>query len=127
MGIRIKHSGDFKKISKQLNKLSKFDAKALLNKYGDIGCGYLSDETPFDTGLTSELWDFEVIKYKQGQEVINWFNDNEINGFNVALGLEYGYGTRQGGYVPGTDYINPALKAVCDEFIDELWEEVTDK
>lgn len=127
MGIRIKHSGDFKKISKQLDKLSKFDAKALLNKYGDIGCDYLSDETPFDTGLTSELWDFEVIKYKQGQEVINWFNDNEVNGFNVALGLEYGYGTRQGGFVPGVDYINPALKAVCEEFIDELWEEVTDK
>lgn len=38
--------------------------------------------------------------------------------------LQYGHGTRGGGYVAGRDYINPAIKPIFDELADEAWEEI---
>ena len=43
----------------------------------------------------------------------------------IAVILQYGHGTRNGGYVQGVDYINPAMKPVFDAIRDELWKEVT--
>jgi hypothetical protein len=54
-----------------------------------------------------------------------WNNTNVVNGFNVAIGLQYGHGTGTGGWVEGYDYINPALRPIFDEIADGVWEEVT--
>lgn len=46
---------------------------------------------------------------------IEWYNTNIVNGFPVAIGLQYGHGTGTGGYIVGQDYINPAIKPIFDD------------
>ena len=43
----------------------------------------------------------------------------------IAIILQYGHGTGNGGYVQGIDYINPALKPIFDELAEKVWKEVT--
>ncbi|MGM9583753.1 MAG: HK97 gp10 family phage protein, partial [Phascolarctobacterium sp.] len=43
---------------------------------------------------------------------------------NIAIILQYGHGTRTGGYVTGIDYINPAIKPVFEEMANAAWKEV---
>ena len=52
-------------------------------------------------------------------------NSNVVNHVNIAIILQYGHGTRNGGYVQGVDYINPALKPVFDRLAKDAWKEVT--
>ena len=39
--------------------------------------------------------------------------------------LEYGHGTRNGGYIEGIDFVNPALRPIFDKMAGDAWEEVT--
>lgn len=39
--------------------------------------------------------------------------------------IQYGHGTKNGGYVSGVDFINPAIKSVMDKMADSIWREVT--
>jgi hypothetical protein len=71
----------------------------------------------------SPSWNYEVVVSGGGYEIW-WTNTNVIDGFNVAIGLRYGHGTRNGGYVAGQNYITPALKPVFDKIADAVWEEV---
>ena len=42
----------------------------------------------------------------------------------IAILLQYGHGTRNGGWVEGTDYINPAMRPIFDAIAKEAFEEV---
>jgi hypothetical protein len=39
--------------------------------------------------------------------------------------IQFGHGTRQGGYVQGIDYINPAMRPIFDQIAADMWKEVT--
>jgi hypothetical protein len=39
--------------------------------------------------------------------------------------LQYGHGTRNGGYVQGLDYINPVMQPIFDQIAADMWREVT--
>lgn len=121
--IDIKTTGDFSNITRFLDKMSKRDAKAVLNKYGNRGVELLESATPIKTGKTASSWRYEI-KYSRGKYEIQWMNDNVNNGVNIAIILQYGHGTRNGGYVAGIDYINPVIRQVFEEMADELWREV---
>ena len=56
---------------------------------------------------------------------LSWTNSNVNKGENIAVLLQFGHGTRNGGYVKGFDYINPALRPVFEEIADSAWKEVT--
>lgn len=123
-GIKVKHVGNFNKTERFLNAMK---GQMYLNKlgdYGDIGVKALSDATPIDSGLTSKSWTFEIER-KKSSTTINWVNTNNVDGFNVAMALQYGHGTGGGGYVAGRDYINPAIKPVADKISEGVWKEVT--
>lgn len=121
--ILIKQQGDFSKTIKFLTKMKNQDAKHLLNKYGKRGVELLSRSTPVDTGLTASSWRYEIVTNKDSYS-IEFLNDNVQNGTNIAIILQYGHGTRNGGYVRGRDYINPAIQQAFDEMSNALWEEV---
>ena len=55
---------------------------------------------------------------------VTWSNSNIVDGVPIAVILQYGHGTRNGGYVQGTDYINPAMKPIFDKIAQRAWEEV---
>lgn len=123
--IKIKTKGDFKNTELLLKKYA--DNKRvipILEKYGAKGVDLLSDATPFDSGLTAVSWDYEVESDGNGKYTIQFTNSNISDGVNIAIILQYGHGTRNGGYVVGQDYINPVLKSVFEEMRDELIKEV---
>lgn len=94
--------------------------KEILNTYGQKGVEALQNSTPTDSGETSKSWYYEVTKYG-----ISWHNSNLIStGVPLAILLQYGHGTRNGGYVQGIDYINPALRPIFNEIAESCWKEV---
>ena len=123
MGSVFKHSGDFKQIEAWFLRAKKLQVKTILEKYGQLGVQALAKATPLDTGLTADSWHYKVSLSNDGY-VINWTNDNVVDGVPIAIILQYGHGTRNGGYVPGRDYINPTLKPILDDLSNKLWEEV---
>ena len=122
--ISIKSQGNFEKTIKYLKKLSKRDVIGILDKYGQRGVELLSSATPVNTGKTSQMWSYEI-NAKRGQYEINWINNNVVNGVNIAIIIQYGHGTRNGGYVRGIDYINPVIKQVFNDMAEELRREVS--
>ena len=94
-----------------------------LEEYGQLGVGALSAATPRKTGLTADSWKYHI-EVDSTKTKIVWTNSNTVDGCNVAILLQYGHGTRNGGYVEGIDFINPAMKPVFQGFADNLWREV---
>lgn len=121
--INFKSKGDFSNVKRYIEKVN----KALENtKIDDIcadGIIALREATPIDTGKTASSWYYMKIKTKKGAK-IEFRNSNIQNGVNVAILLQYGHGTKNGGYVQGRDYINPALKPIFERILNRLREEV---
>lgn len=124
MKIGINYKGGFSKTERLLKKSIGRNYLNVLEKYALEGVKALSLNTPVDTGLTAISWEYEIIQNESGISII-WSNTNIQNGINIALILQYGHGTRNGGYVEGIDYINPALKPIFDKLAESAWKEVT--
>lgn len=122
--ITIKHHGNFKRTEGMFKRMTKFEIRSILNKYGKKGVDALAAATPKDTGRTADSWEYEVTKTGTGYS-ISWNNRNVNNGVNIALILQLGHGTGTGGYVQGVDYINPALASIFEQMADEAWQEVS--
>lgn len=125
ISVRLKGS-NFKNTEKLLKKSFGRDYMRVLEKYGERGVIALSNATPKDTGLTASSWSYEIIQ-NAGSISIVWNNSNVQNYVNIALILQYGHGTRNGGYVQGRDYINPAMRPIFDEMAEQAWKEVVEK
>lgn len=124
MGIEITQKGSFRNIEAYLEGLQKADQFAILNKYGAIGVAALARATPRDDGDTANGWYYKIINRK-GYHSIRWYNHHEENGANIAVLIQYGHATKNGGYVEGIDYINPAIKPIFEQIANEVWKEVT--
>ena len=127
MKINFEHSGNFNHLEKFLTKTLHLSPliKPILEKYGKRGVEALKEATPKDTGKTADSWTYEIIKDNENKYQIVWSNTNVVDGWaNVAILLQYGHATRNGGFVKGTDYINPAIEKVFQGMADEAWEEV---
>lgn len=122
-GFIVKEKGDLSKTTKFLRRMLGWDYKKDLEKYGRQGVEALRAATPIDTGMTAVSWEFDVIQNEKGW-TINWYNTNVNKHVNVALILQYGHATRNGGWVEGLDYINPALHPIFKELADAAWKEV---
>lgn len=96
-----------------------------IDKYAKKGVEALRDATPVDTGKTAMSWEYDIVLTKNECR-ITWYNTNVVDDWcNVALILQYGHATQNGGWVEGIDYINPALATVFDDIKDLVWREVT--
>lgn len=124
MGVHVKVSGDFSKTMQFLNRLQHKDYLNVLAKYGERGVEALKSATPIDSGKTADSWYYEI-EQDRNQTTISWCNDNVNEGVVIAAIIQYGHGTGNGAYVEGTDYINPAMKAIFDDLANECWKEVT--
>lgn len=122
--IRLTTRGDFKNTFKFLNKIKKRSYFDALSSYGEKGVNALAAATPVDTGKTASSWGYEIIE-EAGRVKIVWTNDNINNYVPIAIIIQYGHATRNGGWVEGIDYINPALRPIFEEIRDKVWREVT--
>lgn len=123
-GITFRHKGDFSKTEKFFNSLLKLDYLNMLERYGQAGVAALASVTPKDSGLTAASWNYEI-NHNGKETTIAFTNSNISNGVNIAIILQYGHGTKGGGYVAGRDYINPAIQPIFDKMANEAWREVT--
>lgn len=122
--ITITQKGNFENVSRYLDRLKTEDVFRILNKYGSLGMNALSNATPVESGLTAESWYFTTVQRK-GYYSIIWHNTHIEDGRPIAILLQYGHGTRTGGYVQGRDYIMPAIRPIFDQIAAEAWREVT--
>lgn len=122
IGFRLR--GDFSKTVNYLNRAKHAVLFGSLDKYGRQGVTALSSATPVDTGLTASSW-FYKIERSDSQITITYCNSNIQNGVPIAIILQYGHGTRNGGWVEGRDYINPAIQPIFDDIAKNAWREVT--
>ena len=124
--IIINHKGNFAKTDSFFKRALRKDYLKILEKYGKEGVEALSQATPIDSKQTSKSWTYQIYKTKTGV-TISWNNSNIVDGVPIAVILQYGHGTKNGGYVQGVDYINPALKPIFDKILNKAWGEVIAK
>lgn len=122
--IEVKASGNFSKTTKRLEQLKEIFRAGVFDKYGKMGVEALRKATPVDSGLTADSWRYKVETNATGT-TIRWFNDNEAEGVNIAILIQYGHATKGGGYVPPNDFVNPAMKPIFDKIAKDAWEEVS--
>ena len=124
MMIKIEQKGNFSKSTNFLKNLTKSKFTKDLDKFGRKGVEALKSVTPIDTGLTASSWYYEIIEEKNSTK-INFCNSNIQNGVPIAVILQYGHGTRNGGWVEGRDYIKPRRPPIFDAIANNAWKEVT--
>jgi hypothetical protein len=121
--IKITSGGNTNRTDAFLDRMIHGDLFPSLDGYAQKGVDALRAVTPAESGLTADSWIYEIER-SGDNTTIWWLNTNVVNGFNVAIGLQYGHGTGSGGWVQGYDYINPALKPIFDDIANEVWKEV---
>ena len=121
--ISFRHKGNFSKTEKYLRNMKAKKLFNALNKYGQEGVAVLMSATPIDTGNTAMSWRYEIVQ-ENGSIRLIFCNDNIQNGVPIAIILQYGHGTRNGGWVEGRDYINPAIQPIFDKIAESCWREV---
>ena len=122
--ISFRQKGDFSKVDKYFKKVKKAVNPTSLDKYAQKCVEALASATPVDTGLTARSWYYKITK-KEGQISLAFYNSNIQNGVPIAIIIQYGHGTRNGGWVQGRDYINPVIRPIFDQIANDIWKEVT--
>lgn len=122
--IVFRQKGNFSKTEKMLKEKS-IDIKKI-KKYADLGIEALMSNTPKDTGLTASSW-YYTIEKDNGIIKITYCNSNIQDGVPIAVILQYGHATNNGGWVEGKDYINPSIQPIFDEIANKMRKEVTKK
>ena len=122
--ISFRQKGDFSKITRYLQRVKDEVILEILNRHGREGVAALASATPVDTGLTANSWYYQIER-NNGKYSLGFYNSNIQNGVPIAVILQYGHGTRNGGWVQGRDYINPALRPIFNKIANDVWKEVT--
>lgn len=121
--IKMTHRGSFRNAErffdnatgKQLSRR----LRTAFEKYGAKGVEALRSATPKDSGLTADSWSYRIEDWG-----IGFCNSNIKEGYSVALLIQYGHATKNGGFVEGIDFINPALRPIFNQLAEECWKEV---
>ena len=121
--IQFKSKGDFSKTTRWFERVKESVHIGMLDKYGRKGVEVLKAATPKDTGETAASWSYSITN-KDGRATLSFSNSNFKGGVPIAIILQYGHATKTGGWIEGVDYINPAIRPVFDEIVEEAWKEV---
>ena len=122
--ITISQKGDFSKLSNYFERLKEVVKLGILDKYGRAGVEALSAATPTLTGETADSWGYKIERTENTVSIIFTNSNVTVDGTPIAILLQYGHATRNGGYVEGVDYINPAIVPIFEEIAETAWMEV---
>lgn len=121
--IKITQKGNFEKANSYLERLKELVRWSILDKYGNEGVRLLSLNTPRDSGLAASSWFYKIEHDKKGAK-LSWYNSDVENGCNVIILIQYGHATKNGGFVHGTDFINPVIEGMFKDLGKEIEKEM---
>lgn len=125
MKVTFESKGDFEGALDFLKTISTEPPKSTLNSMGEEGVRALSANTPRDTGATANGWKYKV-EARGPLSELSWYNSAHPNlRVNMAVLIENGHGTRNGGYVPPRPYINRSMDPLFKNAGDRLFKEMT--
>jgi hypothetical protein len=122
--IKVTNRGSFKNFEGFAARMRQRAYLTSLEKYGPVGVQALAAATPTESGETARSWYYFTIN-RPGYFSIQWANSHMESGISIAAILQYGHGTKQGVYVEGVEYINPAMRPIFDQIAQDMWKEVT--
>jgi hypothetical protein len=122
--IKVTNRGSFKNFEGFAQRMLSRAYLTALEKYGPIGVQALAAATPVESGETARSWYYFIIN-RPGYFSIQWANSHMESGISIAAILQYGHGTKQGVFIEGRDYINPAMRPIFDQIAQDMWREVT--
>lgn len=123
--ISITYTGDHDNTTRSLKRLKGKNWAKILDKFGKQGVIALEDATPKDTGRTAYSWGYKIEMPEPGRLRLVFTNDNIRDDWaNVAILIQYGHSSRNGSWVEGRDYINPAIQPIFDRLSAQAWEEI---
>ena len=121
--LKVTSKVSFANIERLLKR--KKNILSVLNRYGQAGVDALSAASPVDTGRLASSWYYEIFE-KNGVWTISWNNSDIENGIPIAILIQMGHATKNGGWVQGVDYINPALRDLFKNFSINIRKELFD-
>ena len=122
--ITFTSKGNFEKTTSFFKRmLNKYWVRKSLVAYAEKGVSALAEATPKDTGETANSWYYEIYNNSSGIKIV-WKNSNMAEGTPVAVLIQYGHVTKNGGYYPGVDYINPAIEPIVNQISEYIRKEL---
>lgn len=121
--IQLRGHGNFKHLDNFFERAKDGLYISTLDEYGRKGVEALQAATPIDTGMTANSW-YYTIERTRNSVSLSFYNSNVHNGVPIAIILQSGHATRNGGWVEGIDYINPAIRPIFEEMANNMWKEV---
>lgn len=122
--ITLSAQGDWSRTFKFFAFVETHKFLKALDQYGKRGVDALSSATPIESGETASGWSYEIHRSKN-RITLDFMNDNIVDGCQIAIILQYGHATRNGSWVEGRDYINPAIQPIFDDIANTAWKELT--
>lgn len=124
MASIVTSSGSTRRTQEFLNQMAKANLLEAIDAYAAQVLAALIAATPEESGLTAASWTYEIVA--DGDSIfINWINEHENEGVNIAAIIQYGHATGTGAYITGIDYINPAAQPIFDQIVEDIWRKVT--
>ena len=121
--IQLIGHGNFKHLDNFFERAKEGLYISKLDEYGRKGVEALQTATPVDTGMTANSW-YYTIERTRNSVSLSFYNSNVHNGVPIAIILQTGHATRDGGWVEGIDYINPSIRPLFEELANNMWKEV---
>lgn len=120
MRVEFSESGNFNNTKDFLIRASHMSPKPVMDATGRQIVAALRQATPRRTGKTANGWQYTITSTGSGYTLEVHNSSHPETSANVALLLDEGHGTRNGGYVPGRHYIRPASHGLLLAGADRL-------
>lgn len=125
MKIRIKSpKSTFTTTRRYMERIKSLFGEGKFDEYGRWGIEALKFYTPKESETTANAWTYRI-EYGFGYTKLIWDNENRTpTGVSVAVLIQYGHATKNGKFVEGIDFINPAMESVFHAIAEDMWKEV---
>ena len=117
--FKFRTKGNYKKTTRDLDKMKNVDVSSTLAKYGQIGVDRLAKATPVLTGETANAWDYKVVKTKKGYKLI-FTNSHKSGEYKVVILIIHGHVTKSGTWIEGNDFVTPIADQLCEEIKSDI-------
>jgi len=121
--VTIKNKSN--KAEEWLISRSRKNYQDVLDFHGKRGIEMLAAQTPKDTGETANSWRYRIIQNGGNSWEVVFYNvaHPELES-NLAFLIEYGHGTRTGGYVPPRPFIKQISKQINKDISNDINKEI---